>query len=52
MNNNADVPNADHADTAGDANSVDGLHASELGLSAAEIEQRDEKILAAGLMDL
>ena len=55
VNNNADVPNADHADyadTAGDADTVDGLHASELGLSAAEIEQRDEKILATGLMDL
>ena len=42
---------ADHADTAGDADTVDGLHASELGLSASEQEQLDEKILATGLMD-
>jgi hypothetical protein len=55
VNNNADVPNADHAnhaDTTGDADTVDGLHASELGLSASEEEQLDEKILATGLMDL
>ena len=54
VNNNADVPNADHADhadTTDDADTVDGLHASELGLSASEEEQLDEKILATGLMD-
>ena len=34
-----------------DADTVDGLHASELGLSASEEEQLDEKILATGLMD-
>jgi hypothetical protein len=54
VNNSADVPNADHADhadTTGDADTVDGLHASELGLSASEQEQLDEKILATGLMD-
>ena len=38
-------------DITGDADTVDGLHASELGLSASEEEQLDEKILATGLMD-
>jgi hypothetical protein len=31
VNSNADVPNADYADSAGDANTVDGKHAYELG---------------------
>jgi hypothetical protein len=30
VNNNADVPNADYADSADDANTVDGFHADEL----------------------
>lgn len=44
VNNNADVPNADHADnadhatTAGDADTVDGNHANEIVASAIAAE--------------
>lgn len=41
VNNNADVPNSDHADTAGDADTVDGNHASDLGGSVEASETDD-----------
>lgn len=35
-NNNADVPNADYADSAGDADTVDGKHATDLGVTVED----------------
>lgn len=44
VNNNADVPNADYADNAGDADTVDGLEASELQITTGE-----KALISAGL---
>lgn len=41
VNNNADVPNADYADTAGDADTVDGNDASELGMAMGKMDSAE-----------
>jgi hypothetical protein len=51
VNNNADVQNADYEDNAGDADTVDGKHASDIGKSNSQIRSAVYQTVASGTVN-